>query len=98
MAGHLESGLSRRGLLKQAAIGTAVVGALAFTPALHASQRRQGVQTSAPPGAASGSPIIAYVRDAERGEVSIMVGTQEITRTDPELVTYLVRCCGSQDL
>lgn len=40
-------------------------------------------------------PSVAYVRDAAKGEVVLMVGSKEVVRHDPELVAYLGRCCES---
>jgi hypothetical protein len=37
----------------------------------------------------SGQPLVAYVRDLGKGEVSVYVGTREITVRDPELVARL---------
>ena len=47
------------------------------------------------PAPPSQLPTVAYVRDAAKGEVVLMVGTTEIVRHDPALVEYLGRCCDT---
>jgi hypothetical protein len=43
-----------------------------------------------PSGPAPREPVTAYVRSAERGEVTVMAGKQETTYTDPALVKRLL--------
>ena len=43
-----------------------------------------------PSGPAPYEPVTAYVRDAERGEVTVMSGKQETTYKDPALVKRLL--------
>jgi hypothetical protein len=43
-----------------------------------------------PSGPAPHEPVTAYVRDAERGEVTVMSGKQETTYRDPVLVKRLL--------
>jgi hypothetical protein len=82
-----ESKYSRRALLR----GTAVVGALAAVPGLGLLDpgAGQAVKTAQERPPAEG-PVFAYVRDAAKGEVVLMVGTKEIVRTDPALVARLI--------
>jgi hypothetical protein len=42
-----------------------------------------------PSGPAPHEPVAAYVRNAERGEVTVMSGKRETTYTDPALVKRL---------
>lgn len=73
--------LLRRTVLKAAAAGAASLGLLAT------------VRAGATPAAGSdpiGAPIVAYVSDARRGEVVVMVGTREVVRRDAGLVARLV--------
>ena len=41
-------------------------------------------------------PVIAYVRDARRGEVTVMSGTRETTYRDPALVKRLLKAAPGQ--
>ena len=43
-----------------------------------------------PSGPAPHEPVTAYVRSAERGEVTVMAGKQETTYRDPVLVKRLL--------
>ena len=43
-----------------------------------------------PSGPAPREPVMAYVRDARRGEVTVMNGTRETTYRDPVLVKRLL--------
>lgn len=60
------------------------------------TQRQAGPQAAARSrqDAPSSVPSVAYVRDAAKGEVVLMMGTQQVVRTDPGLVAYLARCCA----
>lgn len=75
---------TRRTLLKAAAVGTAAVGLAAAGPLTGMAS----ASTAALEG--TSSPVVAYVSDARKGEVVVMVGTREITRRDPALVARLV--------
>lgn len=76
---------TRRGFLIMAGAGAATVGAAAIaTPALAQSPSSQG------PINISGS-LVAFVRDVDSGEVSVMVGEHEVIVHDRELVKRLAR-------
>ena len=47
-----------------------------------------------PSGRAPREPVTAYVRNAKRGEVTVMSGKQEITYKDPALVRRLTDAAG----
>jgi hypothetical protein len=92
-------GSSRREFLQTGA-GAAAGAAVIFgapkvaSVALDASGRgadgaRKAVITK-PSGPAPREPVTAYVRDAQRGEVTVMSGKQEITYRDPVLVKRLL--------
>ena len=75
------SELTRRGFVKTsagAAAGVGVLGALAAE------------QAEARDGGRSG-PVVAYVKDARRGEVSVMSGDREVTVRDSGLAARIVR-------
>ncbi|MBI1884905.1 MAG: hypothetical protein HYS09_01075 [Chloroflexi bacterium] len=61
--------------------------------ALRAAEGGATATRSDEPGGGLSAPLVAYVRDAARGEVVFMVGTKEVVRKDPGLVSHLVRCC-----
>lgn len=81
---------SRRGFLILAGAGAAAVGAAAVAPSASASS---GV-------VASGSvnvegPLVAYVSDVSRGEVSVMMGEREVVVQDLALCASLARVLTS---
>ena len=88
--------LSRRTFLgaSAAAAGAAVIGVPIATAAVGS-----GTAAAAAPLAAGGAllgakasgPLVAYVKDVSSGDVSIMVGTQEVKYHDPDLVARLAR-------
>jgi hypothetical protein len=90
--------LSRRGFLKRSSIGVATTGvlgtALMTTPI---SGRlpdlpRAGAEQRQPVTATSGDePLVVHVRDRAGGEVSVLIGTREVTYRDPGLVAHLLR-------
>ena len=59
-------------------------GGASVAPALPAA--RQTEPSTAPPA----EPISAFVRDADRGEVTLMAGHKEVTYNDPALVKRLL--------
>ncbi|HKZ89503.1 MAG TPA: twin-arginine translocation signal domain-containing protein [Thermoplasmata archaeon] len=85
-----ETKVSRRSFLKKSAAGAVAAGALAAAPSLLlVAERTAG-------GVVDGvtTPLVAYVKDAAKGEVVIMVGTREVTRKDPGLVARLAAMAG----
>ena len=76
---------SRRTLLKSAAAGAAAIGLVGAGGGLAAS-------TIAAKGsiATSSEPVVAYVSDARKGEIVVMVGTREVVRRDAALVARLL--------
>ena len=81
---------SRRTVLKSAAAGAAAIGligagrlATGTALAAGASGARATIETSS-------APLVAYVSDARKGEIVVMVGTREIVRRDAGLVARLV--------
>ncbi len=76
---------SRRTLLKSAAAGAAAIGLVGASRGLTGSgtEARGSIETSS-------EPLVAYVSDARKGEIVVMVGTREIVRRDAALVARLV--------
>ncbi|HZQ35221.1 MAG TPA: hypothetical protein VFD32_04760 [Dehalococcoidia bacterium] len=94
--------ISRRKLLARTGLGAAAAGVVTAVPGLLVSHHGSRAATLASNqlshsasggGAAAGAevPSVAYVRDAKKGEVVLMVGTREVVHTDPALVAYLTR-------
>ena len=76
---------TRRTLLKSAAAGAAAIGLVGAARALpgSATVSKTAIETSS-------EPLVAYVSDARKGEIVVMVGTREIVRRDAALVARLV--------
>lgn len=71
--------LTRRGFVKNsatAAAGVTVIGALLAE------------QAQAHPGS---EPVVAYVRDARTGEISLMVADREVTVHNKQLAAQIAR-------
>jgi hypothetical protein len=81
------SKLSRSSFLKTAglATGAALVGGVPAAGAASEAAPELVVQPSVTPR----DPIVAYVRDATKGEVTIVSGLNETTFKDPALVKRL---------
>jgi hypothetical protein len=81
------SKLSRSSFLKTAglATGAALVGGVPAAGAASEAAPELVVQPSVTPR----DPIVAYVRDATKGEVTIVSGLSETTFKDPALVKRL---------
>ena len=94
-----DEGTSRRAFLEGTAgaaagaaaiLATPKVAAIALdSPGSTAPDGPKAVVTQAS-GPAPPEPVTAYVRDAERGEVTVMSGKQETTYKDPVLVKRLL--------
>jgi hypothetical protein len=93
-----DEGTSRRAFLQGtagAAAGAAVilatpkVAAIALDSPGSVASDPKAVVTKAS-GPAPAEPVTAYVRDAARGEVTVMSGKQETTYKDPVLVKRLL--------
>ena len=100
--------LSRRAVLRVGTIGAAAIGAVGAFPGLLGELTSAGPEVSA--GASEGTavateaeavsasaleaPIVAHIRDAATGDISLYVGEREIAYRDPALVqrlTHLAR-------
>jgi anaerobic selenocysteine-containing dehydrogenase len=87
--------LSRRSFVKVAgaAAGTA---ALAAAPPLAQAAAGERAEQIDPTAGVPDEPVVAYVRDAERGEVTVTAGTTERTYRDRALVRRLLGAAGSR--
>ncbi len=95
-----DEGTSRKEFLQGSAGAAAGAALILATPkvaavtldngASNAVREPQAVVTN-PSGRARREPVTAFVRDAERGEVTVMSGKQETTYRDPALVKRLLK-------
>jgi hypothetical protein len=86
--------VDRRRFLKSAGVvaGTAaVVGA----PGLARAATEGGAEVVDSPGAVEKEPVVVYVRDAARGEVTVMHGEKATTYRDRGLVRQLLKAAGA---
>jgi len=82
------SKLSRRAFLSSAGAvtGAAAMGAAAGVPALAGAA---GL-AKAPSGPLPEGPVVAYVRNAQKGELAVVVGEREVAVKDAALVRRIV--------
>ena len=91
--------VSRRGFIVKTSASMATIGMFAAVPAMAVESELPAVTTpvaaTAPElsaaAAAMTEPLIAHVSNLATGEISLLVGTQEIVYRDPELVQRLLR-------
>jgi hypothetical protein len=92
-------GTSRRAFIQSTAGAAAGVAVILATPKVASVARDAGGSSASalpkavvtrPSGNAPREPVTAYVRNAERDEVTVMSGTQETTYRDPLLVKRLL--------
>jgi hypothetical protein len=79
------SKLDRRSFLKTAGVatGVAVVGGV---PAVAGAAAETRAEVVASPSPLPHEPLLAYVRDASKSEVTVVSGLRELTLRDPQLV------------
>jgi len=95
---EVDGGTSRRAFLEGTAGAAAGAAVILATPkvvsAIDAASPSAAAAPKAvvtkPSGPAPHEPVTAYVRNAERNEVTVLSGTQETTYTDPVLVKRLL--------
>ncbi len=92
-------GTSRRAFLQSTAGAAAGAAVILATPKVASIALDRGGSTTStlpkatvakPSGPAPHEPVTAYVRSAERNEVTVMAGKQETTYRDPVLVRRLL--------
>jgi hypothetical protein len=84
-----DRGLTRLSFIKASAglaAGAATIG-VPVAAALSAEEKGVAIEPSSP---SPSEPVMAYVRDAERGEVTVMSGTGETTYRDRALTQRLL--------
>ena len=90
------SKLDRRSFLKTAGVatGVAVVGGV---PAAAAAATDPRPEIVVKPSPMPREPLLAFVRDARRNEVTIVSGLHETTFRDPILVKRLQKAAAAHD-
>ena len=83
----------RRFLASAGATGGAI--ALMGAPALARAADEHQAEHVASPGPLAKEPVVVYVRDARRGEVTVVHGTRETTYRDRALVRRLHKAAGA---
>lgn len=83
--------VSRRGFFKQTSASVATFGALAAVPILTAEPEAANVAATDLSAVTLSGPLIAHVSDFASGEISLLIGTQEIIYRDPQLVMRLLQ-------
>lgn len=82
--------LSRRSFMKIAGAATGAA-AIAAAPPIARAAIGDGAEVTEPSTGVPEEPVVAYVRDVQRGEVTVSAGTVEHTYRDRALVQKLVR-------
>jgi len=82
--------LSRRSFMKVAGAATGAA-AIAAAPPIARAAMGDGAEHIDPTTGVPEEPVVAYVRDAQRGEVTVSAGTTEHTYRDRALVQKLLR-------
>lgn len=87
-------GVTRLSFLKASAGAAAGAAAIAVPAAVLANEKSSSpgkpAEVTEPSSSNPQEPVMAYVRDADRGEVTVMAGTSETTYRDPALVQKLL--------
>lgn len=87
--------LSRRSFVKIAGAATGAAALAAAPPIARAAVGgEEEAQPTNPRARVPEEPVVAYVRDAQRGEVTVTSGTAEHTYRDRALVQRLLRAAG----
>ena len=90
-----KDGVTRLSFIKGAAGVAAGTAAVAVPAAGVLASEQKGVATE-PSGPTQPEPVVAYVRDAKRGEVTVVSGTSETTYRDPALTKRLLAAAPEQ--
>lgn len=86
--------LARRGFLKRSTATVATFGLLSAMPGLTTTADVPEVAETDMQGLSAAildNPVVAHIRDLSTGEISLLVGTQEIIYRDPDLVIRLLK-------
>jgi anaerobic selenocysteine-containing dehydrogenase len=86
--------LSRRSFVKIAGAATGAAALAAAPPIARAAVGEEEAQPTHPTARVPEEPLVAYVRDARRGEVTVTSGLTEHTYHDRALVKRILRAAG----
>lgn len=81
--------LTRRTFLSRGSIGVAIAGGLALVPVVSSLLKTQSRSAAIPLPSGSAEPLVAHVRDLPRGEISLLVGTDNVVIHDIDLAARL---------
>ena len=87
--------LNRRSFMKIAGAATGAA-AIAAAPPIARAAMGDGAEITEPSTGVPNEPVVAYVRDAQRGEVTVTSGTAEHTYRDRTLVRRLLRAARKE--
>ena len=90
-----DGGVTRLSFLKASAVAAAGATAIGVPVAAALADEKKGVATD-PSSSNPSEPVMAYVRDAQKGEVTVMSGTGETTYRDQALVKRLLDAAPKQ--
>jgi hypothetical protein len=83
--------MDRRSFVKRAGATTGLAALGAASPGIAAATQERDAEAIEPTAEVPNEPVVAYVRDASRGEVTVLSGTRETTYRDPALAKRLVK-------
>lgn len=86
---------SRRGFLVMTGAGAAAVATSGVLIAAHSKDNDDHDSTDAATAAQSGGPMVAWIGDPAKPEITIMVGEREVVVQDADLVAKLVSATKS---
>jgi hypothetical protein len=84
-----DGGVTRLSFIKTSAGVAAGAAAIGIPAAIRSGET--ATEVAEPSSPAPGEPVMAYVHDAQRGEVTVMSGTRETTYRDPALAKRLLK-------
>lgn len=87
------SPVSRRTFLRQASMGAAAVGVAAAVPGFlrHGSKKVSQSAAAVPAGRmVQEGPLVAHIDDVNSGEITVMVGTRQVSYQNHELARRLL--------
>lgn len=91
----MDEGLTRRSFLRNTGVAAAVVGVAAAVPVAGTAvlEGRLPITDSASTWESAGSslgPLTAHLKDARTGEISVYIGTREVTIRDRDIARRLL--------
>lgn len=81
--------VTRRRFLTRSSIGIALAGSLAVVPGLSGVLKQPALGMPIGSQSNMAGPLVAHVKDLASGEISIMVGTNEVIERDRDLANRL---------